>query len=326
MSSSHVPRQVTNSAWDIYARELLPLGYGYPLWGPEPDGACGEVRLGDVGYIWEGHFNFLFNCTLGGDDPVNLRKGVPNDFEIFSPPCSEPIQRPDEITATTLNSRSVRVDNVSMGLSAGQAGVAATAGIRFMCQEESGAVLLLKRPGHKTYLDCGLYIKRYLKRNLQSWYVFATDRLGIDLEDKDIIFVYGFTKTTVWAEAAFRSGGSDVGLVLSGGALVPSVSGDIEISRMRASKPSVISRSGPLARVAEWDNVSSTDETFDQCIFLNFYKMKKRRVLPDFIIRAAAGDHDLPSNQEDHCDQELVSTTMANSDDDDLQFNTIEEV
>ncbi len=207
--------------------------------------------------------------------------------------------------------------------------MAAAARVRFVCQEQSGAVLLLKRPGHRTYLNCGLYIQRYMKRNLQSWYAFATDRMGIELEDKDIIFVYGFTKTTVWAEAAFRSGGSDVGLVLSGGALVPSVSGDIEISRMRASKPSVISRSGPPGRVTEWDRVSSTDETFDQCIFLNFYKMKKRRFWPtDSIIRAAAGYHDLPSNQDDDFDPKLDSTTMTGnkSGASDLEFSTIEEV
>ncbi len=210
-----------------------------------------------------------------------------------------------------------------------QAGVAAAAGIRFMCQEESGAVLLMKRPGHQTYLNCDLYIKRYMKRNLDSWEAFVRDQRGIDLEDKDIIFVYGFTKTTVWAEAAFRSGGSDVGLVLSGGALVPSISGDIEISHMRASKPSVISRSGPPGRVAEWDNVSSdTDETFDQCIFLNFYKMKKRWLLPDFVIRAAAGpgDHDLQDGKYDQNRQVSTTAVGNNSGHNDFDFDTIEEV
>ena len=29
--------------WDIYARSLEPLGYGYPLWGPEPSSELGHI-------------------------------------------------------------------------------------------------------------------------------------------------------------------------------------------------------------------------------------------------------------------------------------------
>lgn len=63
----------------IYADQLLPRGYGYPLWVPEPDDPCSEVRIGDVGYIWDGSFYTLFNATLPADHPTN-RNGVPDNF------------------------------------------------------------------------------------------------------------------------------------------------------------------------------------------------------------------------------------------------------
>ena len=58
------------------------------MWYPEPDLVFGEIQLGDVGYIHEGMFIFLFNC-LGHDNPRNARRGVPDGFEPFiAPPFS----------------------------------------------------------------------------------------------------------------------------------------------------------------------------------------------------------------------------------------------
>lgn len=63
----------------VYAEQLLPRGHGYPLWIPEPDTTDNQVRIGDVGYIWEGSFCTLFNATLPASHPVN-RNGVPKGF------------------------------------------------------------------------------------------------------------------------------------------------------------------------------------------------------------------------------------------------------
>ena len=72
-------------AWDIYSKELRDLGFGHPLWVPEPSPEAGEVQLGDVGYLSQGKFCFLFNCMRDADHPVN-RKGVPEGFKVFVPP------------------------------------------------------------------------------------------------------------------------------------------------------------------------------------------------------------------------------------------------
>ena len=106
-------------AWDIYAQRLMHLGYGHPLWGPEPCERFGEVRLGDVGYLQDGHFCFLFNAMRSADDPVNLQRGVPPNFVVFDPPDSKPIHRSNEITQTLLHSKSLRSVELAAAVSTG---------------------------------------------------------------------------------------------------------------------------------------------------------------------------------------------------------------
>ena len=68
---------MANTPWDIYARALLPLGYGYPLWSPEPsDSQVGSVDFGDVGYIEEGSFCFLFSAM----NPQKNVRGSPDGY------------------------------------------------------------------------------------------------------------------------------------------------------------------------------------------------------------------------------------------------------
>ncbi|RPD59331.1 hypothetical protein L226DRAFT_472836 [Lentinus tigrinus ALCF2SS1-7] len=299
----------TSAAWDIYAKELIPLRFGYPLWGAEPDSRFGEVQLGDVGYLREGYFCFIFNAMSPADDPRNLHRGVPDDFEMFRPPNPVPVHRPNVITQYQLRSRNVR----SSATSAQGTVATIAAGIRFTCTEETGALLVLKDPGHKTYLDCGRHIARYMQTHLPSWYEFAAERLGIDIEEKDLMFISGFTKTTVWGEAAFKAGAGNSELVLSAGAASPTplMSGEIELARSHASDPLVIYRSGPPDRVPELER--ARDEKFDQCIFLNFYKMKRR--IWRQVIRAAAGPHELPSSPDDETGSSPLTASVCTDSD-----------
>ena len=76
--------RTTAYAWDIYAEQLYPHGYGYPLWQPDHNFPCGEVEIGDVGYIEKGGFFQLFNSMRNSDDRQALN-GVPAAFEQFKP-------------------------------------------------------------------------------------------------------------------------------------------------------------------------------------------------------------------------------------------------
>ena len=161
---------------------------------------------------------------------------------------------------------------------------------------EEGALLMLKKPAHRTYMNCDLRIRRYIRDHISSWCTFANEKLEIGLEEKDIIFVSGYTKTSVWAEAAFNHSSSSGELVIAGG--VPSASGEFRVSMSRGVDASVFSRTGPLDRASMWekDPRSALLESYDsdQCIFLNYYKMKSRAWWRSTVMRAAAGDHVFP--------------------------------
>ena len=105
-------------AYDIYAEQLWNLGYGHPLWSPEPCSQHGEVQLGDIGYLRDGEFCFLFNCMKEANDPVNALKGVPHNFAVFRPPLA-PRFRSNVITQNHLHSSNIRYLSVSAGAAAG---------------------------------------------------------------------------------------------------------------------------------------------------------------------------------------------------------------
>jgi hypothetical protein len=66
-------------------QELLQSQYhGTALWNPNPvEGLydCGQVSIGDVGYLFEGDFIRMFNVTLPWDDPSNTKLGMPDAYE-----------------------------------------------------------------------------------------------------------------------------------------------------------------------------------------------------------------------------------------------------
>ena len=160
-----------------------------------------------------------------------------------------------------------------------------------------------------------------MSEHLPSWLDFANERLGIGLEDKDIIFVSGFTKTTVWAEAAFNNTNNTSEIIVAGGCFVPSVSGDFRVSISRGLDASVISRVGPPGRIAPREDDADEDYKYDQCIFLNYFKMKKRGLLRrPTVMRAAAGPHELPDNDDDsgstNCPNVLAASSSSLDSDD----------
>ena len=91
--------------YDIF-REKLALkypAYGHALWRPNPGQDCPPVEIGDVGYIREGHFHFLFNI-LPSEASGPDRGRVPprhKPFENFESP------HPDELQYNHFNSNGV---------------------------------------------------------------------------------------------------------------------------------------------------------------------------------------------------------------------------
>ena len=74
----------TRLPWDIYTEQLFPIGFGHPLWVPEPIDNR-EVHVGDIGWFENGGFRPLFNSMKPSDDSANKQKGVPPGFVPFQP-------------------------------------------------------------------------------------------------------------------------------------------------------------------------------------------------------------------------------------------------
>ena len=110
-------RRMTSGPWTVYARQLFPLSYGHPLWGPEPCLTFGQVHLGDVGYLKEGHFSMLFNATKSADHPVNSLRGVPDGFQVLDIPDHMVKRRPNEITQPLLHSKSLQSTSITAAAS-----------------------------------------------------------------------------------------------------------------------------------------------------------------------------------------------------------------
>ena len=73
--------------WDIYQKHLFSVGYGVPLWHPEPnereDGSKVPIDIGVVGRMVEGQLRVLCNVSEPETHAANAR-GLPPDIEPFS--------------------------------------------------------------------------------------------------------------------------------------------------------------------------------------------------------------------------------------------------
>ena len=77
---------------DLYRNELTRLGYGKPIWEPNPDTLYDCVRIGDVGYFQNDQFLPLFNILAPSDSNRNrpLPFPQPTNFPALYLPATHP--------------------------------------------------------------------------------------------------------------------------------------------------------------------------------------------------------------------------------------------
>ncbi|KAI0351924.1 hypothetical protein OH77DRAFT_1486696 [Trametes cingulata] len=273
------------TACKVYTKLMFQRGHGYPLWEPEPNEA-GELLIGDVGYILDGGFYRLFNATLPADHPVNQRCGVPDSYEPFLFPQTLVHRRDRALEPRPLCSKSVVAYDVQASVAVGSPGPGFSGGFRFKCSDEQGAVLVLKQPGRREMLHPCLDLTQYIVHNHLEWCAFARDVCRLDIGDDEIIFVSGFVKTAEWALAAATHRARE-GELFFGGEFGCTAKAVFSVSATREESMSVEHRTGPH-RITM---VASTEEsTFDQCVFLHYHKLKRRKLLSPKVIRAAGGE------------------------------------
>ncbi|RPD70200.1 WD40 repeat-like protein [Lentinus tigrinus ALCF2SS1-7] len=297
----------TSFPWDIYAKELLPAGYGHPLWMPEPNER--EIELGDVGWLSEGAFHALFNSMKSDDDPVNLDQGVPSNFTTFNPQNLFVI-RGEKLVQNIVCSQSIQTTDAQGSVGAGAIAppVSVGAGIKFQSNTDSGAFVLLDAPAENKDIKSKRHIINYMRDNLESWLEFAnsTNSWGLDLKEQDIIFVCGTTKTRRWAVASFQGSTYRKKQGYVSGEFGPFANAGLSISISDQILPSSHYRHGPRPpRTVPPGGPSLTYPGYsqpspphppNQTIFVHYYKMKRRAFWWPYKepMQAAGGPHQLP--------------------------------
>ncbi|KAI0754014.1 hypothetical protein C8Q80DRAFT_1116867 [Daedaleopsis nitida] len=299
-------------ACDVYTRLMLPRGHGYPLWEPEPT-ESGEVLIGDVGYVLDGGFYRLFNATLPPDHPIHKRWGVPDGYEIFSFSDALLHHRPNALAAGAICSRNVLAINVEGSADVGliSPGPSLSGKLRFKCADEQGAMLVLKHDATRDDLHPSKDLKQYIIRNHDSWFRFAQDVFRLDLPQHRIIFISGSVKTAEWALAAVTHCTRE-GEIAFSGAFAPAAKAAFSVGGVQEVSMSVEQRCGPKRLPAdstsksesvrdEREDLANTNISdgqgdasavsalkADQCVFVHYYKLKRRHVLGPKVIRAAS--------------------------------------
>ncbi|KAI1785149.1 hypothetical protein LXA43DRAFT_900376 [Ganoderma leucocontextum] len=304
--SDAIPNHSHCTPWNIYADELLHHGHGYPLWMPDPDPSVMEVEIGDVGWLHEGGFYQMFNSMKAEGEP-QVRNAVPSGFEPFVALHARVGPR-DKITQPFLCGRSIKQVDVDVEVAtsafAASAPLGGSAGINFGFKSTSdrGAFLVLSPPAVSRQILSKTHIINYMRANFDHWFEFANTTIGLGLRDEEILFVSGTTKTNRWAVAAFRGesrkteGSFTANLGSLGEAsLSMSVSNETLPSRYYRAGPSRHASGAMLLPSVQPDGSEASPspsllpEQRDQCIFMNYYRMKRRFWKPLPMRAAGAG-------------------------------------
>ena len=166
-------------------------------------------------------------------------------------------------------------------------------------------------------------IIEYMQKHFASWLELANHKFGAGLKEDELLFVSGTTKTTKWAVAAFhgqfRSKQGSVSADFGGTAGI-----DFSVSISSETLPTSYCRTGPARSTLSAIGLSSESQTSqlsaekrDQCIFIHFYKMKRRWVGRPFPMHAAGGPHKLPpgdNSGSDASEMVCVADDEANQD------------
>lgn len=156
-----------------------------------------------------------------------------------------------------------------------------------------------------------------------SWYDFATDprKFGIRCNREDLVIVRGMMRTSAWAVGAFLGSTDSAQQVTVGAQVSPVAGAKLTLSSEHSEYCNCEQRSGPSrsssrALIGHQDfqgmvSQNSGKPIKDQCVFLNFYKIKYRKIFPTKIV--ANGDLSFHGweDPDDSGDDLVLSTRLT---------------
>ncbi|TBU45948.1 WD40 repeat-like protein [Dichomitus squalens] len=156
------------------------------------------------------------------------------------------------------------------------------------------------------------HIITYLRTHFESWSEYAnSEECGLTIKQEDLRFVSGTVKTTRWASSAWA--GSHKNKQASVTVQVPNMASlDLKVSVEEQNLPYSWYNKGPITdpkskapavglltnQQASLPSTTSTEETRDQCLFFNYFTVKKRLWF-NRVMQGAAGPHQLPPGGPD---------------------------
>ncbi|KAK7687322.1 hypothetical protein QCA50_009828 [Cerrena zonata] len=208
---------------EVYQQNLSELGYGAPLWRPEPTGRKGrpraEVFIGDVGRInpSDGSWDRFFNVLKPASHQCNA-EGVPKSFEVLDPAQTHPPRiSPGQLAPQVYSSRTIHNKAFTAKGAGGSGGVKGSIITQYECTSDSGALLALQDAGNQEVVEDNLDWIEYMEKHHYSWYQWATREPRRWVVNKeDIVLVRGWVKADKWSLASFENQGQAMSFALVG--------------------------------------------------------------------------------------------------------------
>ncbi|KZP16869.1 hypothetical protein FIBSPDRAFT_831069, partial [Athelia psychrophila] len=181
----------------VYARQLLPMRFGYPLYYPEPlDNLSLELRkrgisIGDVGHVTpEGRFHFAFNIFTPRTNTAINRSGVPDGF-------LEMTLSVDQDISCLRNKHAEKSELKTEGKSTTSA-AGFKLGYQVAISDSESALLTMPDGAMSQDYDRIDRIRRYAIKNALPWYTFINGSLERSAPNGSLYVVTGCDKSTAW--------------------------------------------------------------------------------------------------------------------------------
>ena len=163
---------------------------------------------------------------------------------------------------------------------------------------------MLEPPGQSSDIESKRHIVNHMRENFYRWLNFANgeDSYGLDLKEHDLIFVCGTTKTTRWAVAAFQGNTFRKKEGHVTGDFGPLATIGLSVNISNQILPTNHYRTGPrrVTNALGYDGNAGAPVRPTQCLFIHYYKMRRRVWWPfKEPMRAAAGPDNLPPGPRD---------------------------
>lgn len=190
--------------------------------------------------------------------------------------------------------------------------------------QNSGALLLLKDDAVLETVLPNAAFPTYMKTHYENWLRWAQSK-DYDVENMSLVLVRGTIKTSEWTVAGFQSiKGSHLAGIEA--AFVPTATAGFQLSKESSTDGSVDYRSGsspksfhsrralssPSGISSQYNfNPISPDVPRDQCIFLQYYKLKYRTFPLQWLLTKmnAAAEYDRhPSDEVEESDSMIFPT------------------